>query len=93
MSVNTLGIILLSLFEIVALIIIVRVWVRPHFNFPPRLIWSVILLVPFFGLMVYLFLCEELERNPDITGDSGWEIGGGGDGGGGDSGGGGHGGH
>jgi F0F1-type ATP synthase assembly protein I len=91
MSANTLGIILLSLSEIVALSIIVRLWVRQRVKFLSRLIWSVVLLVPFFGLMAYLFLHEEPEAHPYRTGDSGWNVGGGGDSGG-DSGG-GHGGH
>lgn len=91
MPANTLAIILLSLLEIFALIIIARLWMRQRVKFLPRLIWSVVLLVPFLGLMVYVFLHEEPEAHPYRTGDSGWNVGGGGDSGG-DSGG-GHGGH
>ena len=91
MSVNTLGIILFSLLEIVAIIVAARLMMRSRVKFLPRLIWSVVLLVPFFGLMAFLFLHEEPEAHPYRTGDSGWNFGGGGDGGG-DSGG-GHGGH
>jgi hypothetical protein len=76
---NTLAIILFSLLEIVALIFVVRLWMRRRVKFLPRLIWSVVLLVPFFGLMVYLFLHEEPERHPDTVGDSGWNVGSGGD--------------
>jgi hypothetical protein len=33
-------------------------------NLLPRLLWSVVLLVPFFGLVVYVFLREEPEGHP-----------------------------
>ena len=94
MPVNTLAVILGSLSEVVALIFIARLWTRRRAKFVPRLLWSVLLLVPFFGLMVFLFLHEEPEGHPDIVGDSGWNVGSGGNGGGDYGGGdGGHGGH
>jgi hypothetical protein len=89
MSVNPLTVILSSLFEIVALIVIIRLWMRRRVKIFPRVLWSVILLVPFFGLLVYFFLHEEPEGHPYRVGDSGWNVG---SNGGGDSGG-GHGGH
>jgi hypothetical protein len=91
MSVSTPLIIVYSLLEIVALIVIVRLWMRRRAKFWPSILWSFVLLVPFFGLMVYLFLHEEPDRHPYMTGDGGWNVGGDGHGSG-DSGG-GHGGH
>ena len=57
------------------MIVIVRLWMRPAVKFLANVLWSVALLVPFFGLMAYLFLHEEPEGHPDIVGDSGWNIG------------------
>jgi hypothetical protein len=88
---NAWFIILLSGLEIVALIVIVRLWIRRHSSLLPRLLWSVVLLVPFFGLLVYGFLRSEPETHPDGAPDSWPGYGGGGDGGGHD--GSGHGGH
>jgi energy-coupling factor transporter transmembrane protein EcfT len=82
MSVNTLAIILLSLFEIVALIVAARLMARSRVRFLSRVLWSLVLLVPFFGLMLYLFLHEEPEAHPYTTGDSGWNVGSSGNGGG-----------
>lgn len=67
---------------------------RPRVKFLASVFWSVVLLVPFFGQMVYLFLHEDPEGHPDIVGDSGWNVGSSGNGGGDyGGGGGGHGGH
>jgi hypothetical protein len=44
-------------------------------KFLANVLWSVVLLVPFFGLMAYLFLLEGPEGHPDIVGDRGWNIG------------------
>jgi energy-coupling factor transporter transmembrane protein EcfT len=88
MLVNLSTVILLILFEIVALIVIVRLWMRRRMKIIPRVLWSVVLLLPFFGLLVYVFLHEEPQGHPDRVGDSGWNVGSDG----GDSGG-GHGGH
>jgi len=91
---NLLQIILFGVLEIVALIVTVRLWKRRRVKLVLRLLWSVVLLVPFFGLVVYVFLHEEPEGHPYTTDDSGWNVGskgnGGGDYGAGD---GGHGGH
>jgi hypothetical protein len=91
MSADTSTIVLVSLSELVALVVTVRLWMRRRAKFWPRLLWSIVLLVPFFGLMMYLFIHEEPESHPYMTGDGGWNVGGDGHGSG-DSGG-GHGGH
>ena len=61
---NTWAIILFSLSEIVALVVIVRLWMRRRVKLVPCLFWSVVLLVPVFGLLAYLFLHEEPEAHP-----------------------------
>jgi len=76
MSANTFIINFFSLSEIIALIVIARLWMRHRLKIFPCLIWSVVLLVPFFGLMVYVFLHEEPEAHPYKAGDSGWNVGG-----------------
>lgn len=78
MTVNELSIILFSLFEIVALIAIIRLSVYRRVNFLPCFLWPAVLLVPFFGFVAYVFLHEEPEGHPYVTGDSGWDVGGGG---------------
>jgi uncharacterized membrane protein len=54
----------LSLAEVVALVVIVRLWMNRRHNFVPRLLWSVVLLVPLFGLLAYVFLRSEPEAHP-----------------------------
>jgi hypothetical protein len=89
MKADAMSISLCALFEIVALIVIVRMWMRRRVKLFPRLLWSAVLLVPLFGLLVYALLHEEPAPHPYRTGDGGWNVGidGHGDGGGG------HGGH
>jgi hypothetical protein len=70
MSANALVIILVSLFEIVAIIIAARLMVRSRVSFLSRVLWSVVLLVPFFGLLVFLFLYEEPEAHADNVPDT-----------------------
>jgi hypothetical protein len=50
--------------EIIGLVMMVRIWQkRRHKNAAVRLIWSVILLVPLFGILAYVFLNENPDRN------------------------------
>jgi hypothetical protein len=63
---DSLTIICLSVFEAVAIWIIVRLWIRKRrMSIVPRVFWSVILLIPVFGLMLYFFICSDGEKNPD----------------------------
>jgi hypothetical protein len=80
------------LLEIVSLIVVIRLWRRPTGRFLPRLLWSIVLLVPLFGLLIYVFLREEPQAHPYSSSWSGFSRGtdGGSDGG---HGGGDHGGH
>jgi hypothetical protein len=59
-------IILFSFFEIVALIVIVRLWMSRRVKLVPRLLWSVVLLVPFFGLVLYAFLHDEPKHSDNV---------------------------
>jgi hypothetical protein len=55
----------LSALEVVALIAVIRIWMkRCHKRLATRLIWSVVLLVPFFGLLAYFFLAEIPDEHP-----------------------------
>jgi len=54
-----------GVFELVALIIVFRIWLkRCHKSFIARLLWSLVLLVPFFGLVAYFFLTDGPDRHP-----------------------------
>lgn len=77
-----------AIIEIVALIVIVRLWMRRPSRVVSSVFWSLVLLVPFFGLFLYFFLREEPPAHGEHVADFGS---GGGDGGGShDGGGGGH---
>jgi len=54
-----------SVFEVVALCVLVRLWIRKHFTIIPRILVSLILLVPFFGLLIYILIRIDLPKNPD----------------------------
>lgn len=51
--------------ELIALIVIVRLWMRRPLRIVPTIFWSLVLLVPFFGLLLYFFLRDEPEAHPD----------------------------
>ena len=50
--------------ELVALIVIVGIWRRRPLKVVSSLLWSVLLLLPFFGLVAYFFLREGPEPHP-----------------------------
>ena len=82
---NTWDIILLSVLEILAFIVIVRLWMRSHLHVMHRLLWSLVLLVPLFGLLAYVFLISDTtahSEDPSSPYSSGSDGGGGGHGGG-----------
>jgi len=62
-----------GVFEVIALIVVIRIWLkRRHKSMMIRLLWSCVLLVPFFGLIVYIFLTEDPDSHPyDYGGRSG----------------------
>jgi uncharacterized membrane protein YoaK (UPF0700 family) len=62
---NRFAIILLAVLEFVALVVIARLWIRRRHRLVPRILWSLLLLVPLFGLLMYGFLVSDLEKNPD----------------------------
>ncbi len=69
-------IVLLVVAEIVAVGIVVHLWVHaPKPSLTNRLLWSLLLMLPVFGVLFYLFLREEPEphgENKWTDGASGW---------------------
>jgi len=65
MHMDRFAIITLAVLEVIALVVIARLWIRRRHPFVPRILWSVLLLVPLFGLLMYGFLVSDLEKNPD----------------------------
>jgi hypothetical protein len=74
-----------AIFELIALIVIVRLWMRRPLRVVSSVFWSVMLLVPFIGLFLYFFLRDDPPSHPDCVRDASGGSGGGGvgDGGGG----------
>ncbi|MGO8929490.1 MAG: PLDc N-terminal domain-containing protein [Limisphaerales bacterium] len=68
--------ILLLVAELVAVAAIVHLWNHaPKPSLTSRLLWSVLLMIPVFGLIFYIFLREEPEphgENKWTDGASGW---------------------
>jgi hypothetical protein len=65
---TTQQLILFGAFEIIALIVIARMWMkRCHRRSIVRVIWSAVLLVPIFGLLAYFFLRESPDEHPYDT--------------------------
>jgi hypothetical protein len=73
---NKLLIFLLLAAEFVGVAAIVRLWAHaPKPSLTSRLLWSLLLTLPVFGLLFYLFLREEPEphgENKWTDGASGW---------------------
>ena len=65
---TTSQLIVFGAFEIIALLVIARMWIkRWHRRWIVRLIWSAVLLVPVFGLLAYFFLRESPNEHPYDT--------------------------
>jgi hypothetical protein len=65
---TTQQLIFFAVFEIIGLLVIARMWMkRWHRRLVVRVIWSVVLLVPAFGLMAYFFLRETPDEHPYDT--------------------------
>jgi len=62
---DTFAIIVLSVLELLALVVIVRLWTLRRLHILSRIIWSLILLVPLFGLLMYGFIQSDPEKNPE----------------------------
>jgi hypothetical protein len=58
-------IVVLSVLEAVGLFLAVRLWLRHRLRVLPRIFWSLFLLVPLFGLLMYGFILSDLDENPD----------------------------
>jgi len=58
--------IILSIFEVIGVCVSVHLWFQKRrLKILPRVLWSIFLLVPFFGLLAYIFLRSDLDKNPD----------------------------
>lgn len=58
-------IIVIGVLELVTLIVIVRLWLCRRHRLIPRILWSIVLVVPVLGLLMYAFLASgEPEKNP-----------------------------
>jgi hypothetical protein len=63
---NTYVIILLGVLEVVAVCVSVHLWFQQRrMRIIPRIFWSVVLLVPLFGLLVFVFIRSDLDKNAD----------------------------
>jgi uncharacterized protein with PQ loop repeat len=62
-------IILATLLELAALVAVVRVWRHKQRSWIGKLFWSVLLLIPFFGLLFFGFLTINPDSQSDHTED------------------------
>jgi hypothetical protein len=66
MHLETSTIIVLSFGELVGLIAIVRLWCRKRrMRVITRLLWSLLLLIPFFGILLFAFTRSDPEPHSD----------------------------
>ena len=59
------AIIVFVVLEVMALIVVARLWLRRRHRIIPRILWSLLLLVPLFGLLMYGFIVINLDKNPE----------------------------
>jgi hypothetical protein len=58
----------LCLVEAIGLFLIGRLWLRPRkMSVPARLVWSAVLLIPLFGVIIYGFLRAKPDEHPYDT--------------------------
>jgi O-antigen/teichoic acid export membrane protein len=62
-AMNTSAVILIAILEAVALVFIVRLWVRCSHRIVVRIVWSLILLVPLFGLLMFGLVGSEPKKH------------------------------
>jgi drug/metabolite transporter superfamily protein YnfA len=61
---NLFVIICLAALEFAGLFLVIRLWIRREMSVVFRLFWSVFLLIPVFGLLVFAFIRLSGEKNP-----------------------------
>ena len=59
------AIIVFVVLEVMALIVVARLWLRRRHCIIPRILWSLFLLVPLVGLLMYGFIVINLDKNPE----------------------------
>ncbi|HZF02154.1 MAG TPA: hypothetical protein VE344_09700 [Methylomirabilota bacterium] len=62
---NAFDVICLGTLEAIALYVIAGLWLRRRTRIIPRIFWSIILLIPLFGLVMFFFIGSDLDKNPD----------------------------
>jgi hypothetical protein len=68
---TTYRLIFAGVFELIALAVIARMWMkRRHSGTIVRLLWTIVLLVPVFGLLTYFFLRESPDSHPEYIEES-----------------------
>jgi uncharacterized protein with PQ loop repeat len=60
-----------SLLELAALIAVIRLWRQKYRSWVGKLLWSMILNIPFFGLLIYGFLTLNPESQSERLSDDG----------------------
>ena len=60
---NTSHIVLLGILEAAALVFIVRLWIQRRHRIVARIFWSLVLLVPLFGLLMFGLSGSEPRRH------------------------------
>jgi hypothetical protein len=58
------AVIIITVLEIAGACVVARMWTRRKTRILPRLFWSVVLLVPFIGLLMYGFTKVDPEVHP-----------------------------
>ena len=70
---NVYLLVVLALLECASLVAIIRLWTRkPRQSLSSCCFWSVVLLIPLFGLLFYGFVPIDPKRHGEIVGSSGW---------------------
>ena len=60
------ALIVFAVLEMVALIVVARLWLRRRHHIVPRILWTFVLLIPVLGLLMYGFLSGvEPQKHPD----------------------------
>lgn len=74
---TTAKMILLGGLELVSVLLVARLWMRRKHGIATRVLWSLIILLPALGPLLYVFLSTDVDAHdydpPDSTGD--WEPG------------------
>ena len=63
---DTFTTICLAALEVVGVCVSVHLWFRKQrMRIVPCLFWSIVLLIPLFGLLMFVFIADNPDKNPD----------------------------